>query len=157
MNKGAADHLLHALAELIDHYDARTESRTPRHPKSDRFRGRQVRAVIMPTIHRLRASGDGQSRQRFIGRMWRDIGANLSPSYLVKGVLPRDGLGVVWGAKKCGKSFWVFDLVMHVVTGREYRGRKVRQGSAVYIALEGSSGFDNRIEAWRDSQLHRER
>ena len=27
MNKGAACHLLHALAELIDHYDARTESR----------------------------------------------------------------------------------------------------------------------------------
>ena len=92
----------------------------------------------------------GQQKRRFIGRMWRNIGANLSPNYLVKGVLPRDGLGVVWGAKKCGKSFWVFDLFMHVVTGRSYRGRKVRQGSAVYIALEGSSGFDNRIAAWRD-------
>ena len=27
MNKGAANHLLHALAELIDHYDTRVEAR----------------------------------------------------------------------------------------------------------------------------------
>ena len=27
MDKGAANHLLHALAEQIEHYDARTESR----------------------------------------------------------------------------------------------------------------------------------
>ena len=74
---------------------------------------------------------------------------NLASNYFVKGVLPRDGLGVVWGAKKSGKSFWVFDLAMHVVAGREYRGRKVRQGSVVYIALEGSTGFDDRVEAWR--------
>jgi hypothetical protein len=81
--------------------------------------------------------------------MWRDIEPNLNPNYLIKGVLPRDGLAVVWGAKKNGKSFWVFDLIMHVVTGREYRGHKVRQGGVAYIALEGSSGFDNRVEAWR--------
>ena len=77
--------------------------------------------------------------------------SNLNPNYLIKGVLPRDGLAVVWGAKKSGKSFWVFDLIMHIVTGREYRGRQVRQGSVVYLALEGSSGFDNRVEAWRQS------
>jgi RecA-family ATPase len=97
-----------------------------------------------------RAGGNGgQRQQRFIGRMWQDIKPNFRPNYLVKGILPRDGLAVVWGAKKSGKSFWTFDLIMHVVTGRPYRGRKVRQGSVVYIALEGSSGFDNRVEAWR--------
>ena len=93
----------------------------------------------------------GQQKRRFIGRTWRAIGSNLNPNYLIKGVLPRDGLAVVWGAKKSGKSFWVFDLIMHIVTGRDYRGRQVRQGSVVYIALEGSSGFDNRVDAWRQS------
>jgi hypothetical protein len=89
------------------------------------------------------------ARPRFTGRMWRDVKPNMNPNYLIKGVLPRDGLAVVWGAKKNGKSFWVFDLIMHVVTGRQYRGHKVRQGGVAYIALEGSSGFDNRVEAFR--------
>jgi hypothetical protein len=89
------------------------------------------------------------ARPRFTGRLWRDIKPNMNPNYLIKGVLPRDGLAVVWGAKKNGKSFWVFDLIMHVVTGRQYRSHKVRQGGVAYIALEGSSGFDNRVEAWR--------
>ena len=34
--------------------------------------------------------------------------------YLVKGLLPRSGLVVIWGPPKCGKSFWAFDLLMHV-------------------------------------------
>ena len=27
------------------------------------------------------------------------------------------GLAVVWGAPKCGKSFWTFDVLMHVALG----------------------------------------
>ncbi|HEY1749742.1 MAG TPA: AAA family ATPase [Caulobacteraceae bacterium] len=48
---------------------------------------------------------------------------------LVRGLIPRVGLVVVWGAPKSGKSFWVFDLVMHVALGREYRqgGRTLRR------------------------------
>jgi hypothetical protein len=48
--------------------------------------------------------------------------------YLVKGLLPRSGLAVVWGPPKCGKSFWVFDLLIHVAFGWEYRGHRVVSG-----------------------------
>src|SRR5271166_5616947 len=51
--------------------------------------------------------------------------------YLVKGLIPRVGLTVVWGPPKCGKSFWTFDLAMHVALGWEYRGRRVQQGPVV--------------------------
>src|SRR6187455_2945204 len=37
--------------------------------------------------------------------------------YLVKGLIPYPGLSVVWGPPKSGKSFWTFDLVMHVALG----------------------------------------
>src|SRR5262249_37383950 len=77
-----------------------------------------------------------------------------SSNYLVKGILPRTGLAVVWGPPKCGKSFWTFDLVMHVALGREYRGHKVRQGSISYCVLEGGHGFINRIVAWRQRYLN---
>ena len=34
--------------------------------------------------------------------------------YLVKRLIPRVGLCLAWGPPKCGKSFWAFDLAMHV-------------------------------------------
>src|SRR6476620_11851093 len=50
---------------------------------------------------------------------------------------------------KCGKSFWAFDLAMHIATGRKYRGRLVQQRPVVYIAAEGGGGFAKRVEAFR--------
>jgi hypothetical protein len=73
--------------------------------------------------------------------------------YLVKGLLPRTGLAVIWGPPKCGKSFWTFDLFMHVALGWEYRGCRITQGTVVYGALEGAQGFKNRIEAFRQNKL----
>jgi hypothetical protein len=87
--------------------------------------------------------------RRFRLKPFSEITLSNAPTYLVKGILPRTGLAVVWGPPKCGKSFWTFDLVMHVATDRPYRGRRVQQGAVVYLALEGGSGFAGRVEAWR--------
>jgi hypothetical protein len=76
------------------------------------------------------------------------------PQYLIKNILPDTGLAVVWGAPKCGKSFWTFDLVMHIALGWEYRGHRVQQGTVVYLAMEGGTRFAGRIEAWRRRHLH---
>ena len=70
-------------------------------------------------------------------------------TYLVKGLIPCGGLIVIWGPPKCGKSFLAFYIVMHIALGGLYRGRRVQQGPAVYLALEGSRGFRARIEAYR--------
>ena len=48
--------------------------------------------------------------------------------YHVKGLIPRTGMTVVWGPPKCGKSFWLFDCLMHVALAWEYRGRRVHPG-----------------------------
>ena len=74
-------------------------------------------------------------------------------NYLVKGLFPRVGLAVIWGPPKCGKSFWVFDALMHVVLGWDYRGHRVASGPVVYCALEGVQGFKNRVEAFRLEKL----
>jgi hypothetical protein len=70
-------------------------------------------------------------------------------AYLVQGLLPRTGLALVWGPKKCGKSFWIMDLALHVALGWQYRGRKVQQASVIFLALEGHGGYGRRIEAFR--------
>jgi hypothetical protein len=74
-------------------------------------------------------------------------------NYLVKGLVPREGLVVVWGPPKCGKSFWTYDLVMHIALGWEYRGRCVDRGPVVYIACEGERGLGARTEAFRQRKL----
>ena len=62
-------------------------------------------------------------------------------------------MSVVWGPPKCGKSFWTFDVVMHVAIAREYRGRRVHPGSVVYCAFEGASGIEARKAAWEQNCL----
>jgi AAA domain len=71
--------------------------------------------------------------------------------YLVKSIIPNIGLVVVWGPPKCGKSFYVFDMVAHIAAGWEYRGHRVKQCPVVYFALEGQEGFAARIEAFRQA------
>jgi AAA domain len=81
------------------------------------------------------------------------IKSDQTAQYLIKGLLQSTGLAVVWGAPKCGKSFWTFDLFMHVALNRAYRGHRVTSGPVVYCALEGKQGFVNRIAAFRQEKL----
>lgn len=73
--------------------------------------------------------------------------------YLVKNIMPREGLAVIWGPPKCGKTFWLYDLSMCVALGWEYRGRRVVQGPVVYVACEGERGLGARTEAYRRERL----
>jgi AAA domain len=57
---------------------------------------------------------------------FNEISLNTTPAYLVKDLLPRIGLTVFWGPPKCGKSFFVFDLMMHVALGWKFRDLKVK-------------------------------
>ena len=88
-------------------------------------------------------------RQRFTLARFNAVTLSTATAYLVKGLISRGGLTIVWGPPKCGKSFWTFDVAMHVALGMPYRGRRVNHEVVVYLALEGGHGFRARIEAWR--------
>jgi phage/plasmid primase-like uncharacterized protein len=77
------------------------------------------------------------------------LSASRGVDYVVKGLVPRQGLVVVWGPPKCGKSFWTFDLMCHAALGWKYRELRVHQTSVVYLALEGQSGFAARRDAFK--------
>jgi hypothetical protein len=68
--------------------------------------------------------------------------------WIIKGVLPKAGLGVVYGASGSGKSFAVLDMGMAIARGIEWRGKRVRQGRVAYIAAEGADGFRKRLAAY---------
>ena len=73
--------------------------------------------------------------------------------YLIKGLIPRTGLVVVWGPPKSGKSFKIFDMLLHVALNRRYRGRRVHSGPVVYCSFEGQTGFEARCAAFRKKFL----
>ena len=55
--------------------------------------------------------------------------------YAVEGLLS-PGLAVLAGSPKVGKSWLVLQLCMAVASGTPFLGMKVRQGTALYLALE---------------------
>ncbi len=109
-------------------------------------------AIVLPPQGRTRIPFEAFAEQhgsKFKLIHFADLKPSTEPNYLVKGLIPRMGLVVVWGPPKCGKSFWAFDLTMHVALDRTYRGRRTQSGSVVYCAFEGASGFNARGEAFR--------
>ena len=105
-----------------------------------------------------RARREAPERSRFRLLPFDAVELNTAPDYLLKGWLPRNGLTVIWGPPKCGKSFWTFDLMMHVALGWDYRATRVAQGPVVYVACEGADGFKRRLKAFAVMRLahHRE-
>lgn len=96
---------------------------------------------------------EARPANRFPLVSFSDIRMTAMPEYLIKGLLPRRGLAVVWGPPKSGKSFLVVDMVSHVALGWKYRDRRVKQGTVVYCALEGADGFRKRAQAFRLAKL----
>lgn len=84
---------------------------------------------------------------------FRDLMLSTAARWVVEDLIPRESLVVFWGPPKCGKSFFVFDLVMHVALGWNYRGRRVQKGTVVYIAAEGELGIRARAEAFRQTRI----
>jgi RecA-family ATPase len=96
---------------------------------------------------------DYHAQPRFVLVPFNDVRVGTKRRYLVNGYLPREGLIIVWGPPKCGKTFWVFDLVMHIALGWEYRGCRVEAGNVVYVACEGELGLAARVEAFRQAKI----
>jgi hypothetical protein len=94
-----------------------------------------------------------QTKRKFRPVRFKDVRLKTDRPYLVKGIIPREGLVVVWGPPKCGKSFWTFDVAMHVALGWEYRGKRVQPGTVCYVACEGERGLGARTEAYRVRKL----
>jgi hypothetical protein len=93
------------------------------------------------------------SERKFSLRKFSDIKSDPNEiAHFIKDLIPRSGITVVWGEPKCGKTFQLIDMTMHIARAIEYRGRKTQQGCIVYIVLEGKKGFEKRIEAYR--QFH---
>lgn len=69
-------------------------------------------------------------------------------SWVVKGAIPADSIGVLFGGSGTFKSFIALDLALHVAHGLRWLGRRTQEGPVLYIAAEGGAGLWRRIDAW---------
>jgi RecA-family ATPase len=105
-------------------------------------------ALVLPQPHRTEAPAIGR-KGRFLLTRFADLKASTASPQLIRGLIPRVGLTVVWGPPKSGKSFITFDAMMHVAIGWKYRTREVICGPVVYCAFEGAEGYGKRADAFR--------
>ena len=77
-----------------------------------------------------------------------DLAKLPSTRWILKGILPSEGLVALYGPSGSGKSFLAFGLAASVARGAAWFGMKVKVSPVVYVALEGEGGYKNRLAAW---------
>jgi hypothetical protein len=69
------------------------------------------------------------------------------PAWLVKGMIPRAGLGMLYGESSAGKTFLAVHMALRVAYGLDFFGRRVKQGGVVIVAAEGGASVITRLRA----------
>jgi len=95
---------------------------------------------------------ENTDREQEHGFRFQPIGGLLKtihpPAWLVKGVIERDSLAVIYGEPGHGKSFIAMDLAATVATGTDWHKHQTTLGAVFYIAGEGVNGIARRFKAW---------
>jgi len=99
--------------------------------------------------------GPRGKRHRLHPLSFADLKELQAPPWLVDRLLPDNGLAVVFGQPKVGKTFWALDLALSVATGRNFHGVKAERGRVTYVAAEGGPArLRDRVAAWlRDREV----
>ena len=75
------------------------------------------------------------------------------PQFVIKNVLEKDSLTLLYGSAKAGKSFVSISMAASVSMGIDWFDHKTKEGLVVYLAGEGQRGIARRLLAWQ--QLNR--
>lgn len=78
---------------------------------------------------------------------------DLDEFWRVDGLVPLEGVGVIYGKPGSGKTFLSLDMGLCVATGRPWLDRDVESCPVVYVASEGGlRAARNRIIGWRQNR-----
>jgi hypothetical protein len=94
----------------------------------------------------------GPSRVKFPLELWRDIAFAGSTEWLVKHVLPLQGLAAIYSKPGSFKSFMAFHIALCVALGRAWGGRRVTQAAVIYVGAEGAAGLRKRKAGYQSAE-----
>lgn len=87
---------------------------------------------------------------------FKDIRFVVPDEWLIKRLIPQQGVAVLYGLPMAFKSFIALDIAFHVALGWDWAGRATTQGDVVYIAAENARGIRKRkvgFEMLHDANL----
>lgn len=76
-----------------------------------------------------------------------EILAEPLPTYVVRPLLARRAVHVLYGDANCGKTFFALDLAARVATGGTWQGMRIKAAPVLYVAAEGLAGIGRRLRA----------
>lgn len=99
----------------------------------------------------LQSSTTSPSRYQLLGRTALQ---GLPPViWRIKGIFPAEGIGAIFGPSGAGKSFLAFDMATAIAGGTNWFNHRTQATAVIYVALEGESGYRNRVTAWEKEKL----
>lgn len=80
-----------------------------------------------------------------------DLDNAAHTEWFVKGVIPENSIGTLFGPSGTFKSFVALDVLAHIANGWRWMGRRVKRAPCIYVPFEGKGGIPKRARAWRDA------
>jgi hypothetical protein len=109
---------------------------------------RELELVADDVADTQSSNGTRPSADRFTLIGFEELLAQPDLAWLIDGLVPLDGMSVIFGAPGSFKSFVALDWALCVATGLPWFGRTVKPGWIVYVAAEGRGGLKQRVLAW---------
>ena len=75
-------------------------------------------------------------------------GYDSSIDWVIKGYIPQNSFGVIYGASESFKSFHAISWAASIASGREWNGARIRKSPVLYVAAEGGIGASRRAKGW---------
>ncbi|MCP4049377.1 MAG: AAA family ATPase [bacterium] len=108
----------------------------------------QIKELVKRTIPIVITNLEFKSTDFKISHIREVLKQNLSPKWLVKNIIDRNSIVLVFGESGSKKTFWVIDLCISIATGKNFHGNIVKEsGPVLYIAGEGREGIGKRFLA----------
>ena len=89
-------------------------------------------------------------KKTFVLEKLDNITPDFEASWIIKRLLPAEGVCFVYGSPGSGKSFLALHMAMCIASGKSFVGQVVKPRPVVYISAEGGAGFRKRVVAIRD-------
>jgi hypothetical protein len=87
-------------------------------------------------------------KERFQITWFDDVDKTTTKEEIVQGILGAGEFSLFVAKPGMGKSVLVGDIGMHIAAGRDWHGKKVKQGLVVFFAAERKKITERRVAAW---------
>jgi hypothetical protein len=88
--------------------------------------------------------GEPVAPKTFKVERWEEIAFKLDEEWRADGLMPKRGVGLIFGASQSFKSFLAMSVGLNIALGRSWAGRETEPADVIYIAAEGAGGLRKR-------------